>query len=189
MSDYKFLHNPTSNVSFNVTFSGTTFEITGATTFAVGDAVYLPVSDTTGVFGLCTSGGTTATFGYDNELYGSFSGSQTVTGSRFWQLGSDLLYDDVTSYRTIVQVERGLYSETYRTYSSSVDYQLVIDNKRREFDRDTQYKSTKQLILANDVVFTDACKEVAYGVGFAGSDFDVFNNKFKSSLEFNIATR
>jgi hypothetical protein len=44
-------------------------------------------------------------------------------------------------------------------------------------------------VLASNVVFVDTCDNVAYGVGFEGDEFDVFNNKFKSSLEFNIATR
>lgn len=188
MSDYNFYNNPTSNVSFSVSFSGDVFTLTTASTFGVGDIVHLPLSPTTGVFGYCIDAGAKA-FRYDTEIYGSFSGSQSVSGCRVWDESNDLLYDDVKSYRLSVEVERGLYSESYRTYSSSVDYRLIVDNKRREFFNSSQYKSTKDLILSNDVVFSDACKEVAYGVGFSGNDFDVFNNKFKSSLEFNIATR
>jgi len=188
MSDYNFLNSPSTNVTFNTSFSGDTFTLSTATTFGLGDVVYLPVSDTTGVFGYCfdPSG---KVFRYDTEIYGTFTGSQNITGCEFWDASNDLLYDDVTSYRIGSQIERGLYSESYKTYSSSVDYTLIIDNKRREFFTDTQYKSVKDLVLSNDVVFADGCKEIAYGVGFAGNDFEVFNNKFKSSLEFNIATR
>ena len=188
MSDYNFYHNPTSNVSLTATFSGDTFVLTTASTFAIGDVVYLPVSDTSGLFGYCIDGGAKQ-FRYDTGIYGTFTGADSVTGCQVWDASNDLLYDDVTNYRIASEIERGLYSERYRTYSSSIDYTLIIASKRREFFEDTQYKSTKDLVLANDVVFSDACKEVAYGVGFAGNDFDVFNNKFKSSLEFNIATR
>lgn len=188
MSDYNFYNNPTSNVSVTVSFSSDTFTLTTASTFSVGDVIYLPLSPTTGVFGYCVDG-PTKQFRYDTGIYGTFTGSQAVTGCRFWDANNDLVYDDVLSYRISAIVERGLYSESYRTYSSSVDYTLIVNNKRREFFADTQYKSTKDLILSNELVFTDSCKSIAYGVGFAGNDFDVFNNKFKSSLEFNIATR
>lgn len=188
MSDYKFLHSPTTNVSFNIAFSGDTFTLTTASVFAIGDVVYIPVSATTGVFGYCFDAGGKV-FRYDTEIYGTFTGSTSITGCRYWDESADLLYDDVNSYRIGTEIERGLYSNTYRTYSSSVDYTLLINNKRREFFSNTPYKSVKSLILADDVVFTDSCKEVAYGVGFGGDAFEVFNNKFKSSLEFNIATR
>lgn len=188
MSDYNFYNSPSSNVSVTATFNNDTFTLTTASTFAIGDVIHMPISDTTGVFGYCIDGGAKA-FRYDTGIYGTYSGSQAVTRCRVWDASNDLLYDDVTSYRIAVEVERGLYSESYRTYSSSVDYRLIVDNKRREFFSGTQYKSTKDLILSDEVVFTDACKELAYGVGFSGNDFEVFNNKFKSSLEFNIATR
>ena len=101
----------------------------------------------------------------------------------------DSLYNDVSSYRISSEVEKGLFSKAYKSYSSSIDYKLIIGLQRRQFFTDTQYKSTKELVLASEVVFVDTCDNVAYGVGFEGDDFDVFNNKFKSSLEFNIATR
>lgn len=188
MSDYNFYHNPSSNASFTVSFSGNTFTLTTASTFAVGDIVHLPVTDKTGVFGYCINGGAKQ-FRYDSEIYGSFSGSDTITGCRVWDASVDLLFDDVDTYRIAVEAEIGLYSNSYKKYSSSIDYTLIANNKRRQFFNDTQYKSVKNLILANEVVFSDACKEYAYGVGFAGNDFDTLNNRFKSSLEFNIATR
>jgi len=188
MSDYNFYHNPTSNVSVTANFSADTFTLTTASGFSDGDIIYLPISDASGLFGYCIDG-SAKQFKYDTGIYGTFTGSDAVSGCQVWDESNDLLYDDVSNYRIAAEIERGLYSETYKTYSSSVDYTLIIGTKRREFFEDTQYKSTKGLVLANDVVFSDSCKEVAYGVGFAGSDFDVFNNKFKSSLEFNIATR
>jgi len=39
------------------------------------------------------------------------------------------------------------------------------------------------------LIFIDTCKEVAYRVAFQDDEFDFFNNKFKSSLAFNIAKR
>jgi hypothetical protein len=188
MSDFNFYHNPTSSITVTAVFNKDIFTLTTATTFSTGDVIYMPVSDTTGLYGYCIDGAAKE-FRYDTGIYGIFTGTDVVTGCKYWDKTDDLLYNDVTNYRIAAEVENGLYSHSYIKYSSSVDYTLIVVSKRREFFSATENKSTKELILADNVVFSDACKEVAYGVGFAGNDFETFNNRFKSSLEFNIATR
>ncbi len=187
MADYIFYSGPDTE-NFSATLqSANTFTISSGT-FLLNDAVHIPYDDVKGVYAVCIDD-STRLFQFDNEVYTSVPSNFSSNQSSHWDANADILFDDVQSYRIITTVQRGLYSDAYKPYSSSVEYNLVVNNKRREYFRDTQYKSVKELILANDVVFVDTCKTVAYGVGFAGDDFDVFNNKLKSSLEFNIATR
>lgn len=185
MAEYTFLSNPATGQSFSGTVSGNVITLASGT-FDTGDVVYIPYSDTGSVFAYCTNGAA-RTFSFDDEIYSAPSSISTTTG-KYWEVG-DIVYDDVNTYRVLAEIENGLYSNSYITYSSSIDYKIIINNKRREFFENTQYKSVKNLVLARDIVFSDSCSEIAYGVGFAGSDFETLNNKFKSSLEFNIATR
>ena len=188
MADYIFYSAPDTGENFSATKTVANQFTISSGTFLLNDAVYIPYSDIKGVYAICITPAT-RTFQFDNEIYTDVPNSFSSTSSSHWDAGADILYNDLSSYRVSSEVERGLFSNAYKTYSSSIKYKIIINSKRREFFTNTQYKSTKELILANDVVFVDTCKNIAYGVGFEGSDFDVFNNKFKSSLEFNIATR
>jgi len=188
MADYIFYSAPDTGENFSATKTLANQFTISTGTFLLNDAVYIPYSDVKGVYAICVDT-VTRTFQFDNEIYSDVPNSFSSTSSSHWDAGADILYNDVSSYSVLSEVERGLYSNAYKTYNSSVKYSLVINSQRRQFFTDTQYKSTKQLVLADDVVFVDTCDNVAYGVGFEGSDFDIFNNKFKSSLEFNIATR
>lgn len=186
MSDYKFLFGPAINQSFTATVSNNIITLSSGA-FDVGDVIYLPHSDVYGLYAYCIDA-PARQFKFDSEIYTNVPSSINTSKGKYWEVG-DVIYDDVNAYRIGCQVEKGLYSNSYITYNTSVDYTLVITNKRREFFTGTTNKSVKALILEEDIVFSDDCSEVAYGLGFAGDDFNIFNNKFKSSLEFNIATR
>lgn len=186
MSDYKFLFGPAINQSFSATVSNNIITLSSGA-FDVGDVIYLPHNNVYGLYAYCIDA-PARQFKFDSEIYTNVPSSINTSNGKYWEVG-DVIYDDVNAYRIGSQVEKGLYSNSYITYKTSVDYTLVITNKRREFFTGTSNKSVKALILKEDIVFSDACSEVAYGVGFAGEDFNTFNNKFKSSLEFNIATR
>lgn len=186
MSDYNFLFGPAVNQSFSATVSNNTITLSSGS-FDVGDVIYLPHSNVYGVYAYCIDGAVRR-FKFDDEIYTNVPASINTSKGKYWEVG-DVIYDDVNSYRIGSQVEKGLYSNSYITYKTSIDYTLLINSKRREFFTSTANKSVKALVLENDIVFSDSCSEFAYGVGFAGEDFDTFNNKFKSSLEFNIATR
>ena len=187
MADYLFYSGPDTETFSATLQSSNTFTISSGT-FLLNDAVYIPYDDVKGVYAVCTDTATRL-FQFDNEIYTSVPANFSSNQSRHWDANADIVFDDVQTYRILTSVERGLYSDAYKPYSTSVDYNLIINNKRREYFQNVQYKSVKELILANELVFVDTCKSVAYGVGFSGDDFDILNNKFKSSLEFNIATR
>lgn len=186
MSDYNFLYGPSTGQTFAGSVTGNRI-ILSSGSFDIGDVIYVPYSDVAGVYAYCTDGAGRI-FVFDDEVYTNVPFSLNTNQGKYWEV-NDIIYDDVTSFRIIAEIEKGLYSNSYISYKTSVDYKLVINSKRREFFNDTANKSVRALLLENDIVFADSCKQFAYGVGFGGSDFDVFNNRFKSSIEFNIATR
>ena len=191
MSDYNFLHNPAINQTFSGTVSGEIITLspnTGPGNLDAGDAIHIKISEAVGVYAYCTDG-TARTFKFDSEIYQNVPATITNKTGEYWEGVSDLIYDDVNDYRISAAVDKGLYSDSYLVYKTSINYSLTISAKRREFFESTANKSVKNLVLANNIIFTDACKEVAYKVSFRDDEFDFFNNKFRSSLSFNIATR
>tara|TARA_R110000803_G_scaffold158595_1_gene222831 strand:+ start:618 stop:1184 length:567 start_codon:yes stop_codon:yes gene_type:complete len=188
MAEYIFYSAPDTGENFSATKTLANQFTISSGTFLLNDAVYIPYNDVKGVYAICIDT-VSKTFQFDNEIYAGVPNSFSSAQSSHWDAGADILYNDVSSYKISSEVEIGLYSNAYKKYSSSIDYKLIIGSQRRQFFTDTQYKSAKELILASDVVFVDTCDNIAYGVGFEGNEFDVFDNKFTSSLEFNIATR
>lgn len=184
MGDFNFLGYNTpvaANTGLCTKLTDNTLQTTNVVA-AAGDVVYFKIDDTTGVVGVATE--TPDVFNFDDEIYGSVPASFTPSLAYLFDATTDLLHDDVVSYRVSSSVQVGTYSESYRPYASSVDYSLVVDTKRRAF-----FGDVKNLVLSTWVVFKDDCLEYAYLVGFSGDTFVTLNNKFKSDLEFNIATR
>ena len=110
------------------------------------------------------------------------SGPSGITATIFKYNSADVYETSV--YRVSVDVENGLYSKAYNQYASNISYSLIIPTKRRLL-----FGDVKELISTTWVVFKDSCNGVAYLVSFGEDTFVALNNKFKSSLEFNIATR
>lgn len=183
MSDFKFLgfNTPTSSSAGACTFSGSTITTTN-TIAATGDVVYFKISDTEGAVGVCKE--TTTQFNVDTNIYSNIPASFTPDNAYKFDDPDDVLHEDVRSYRIENIVSISTYSESYRPYKTSFDFKLITDNKRREFNSDV-----KTLISSTWTVFKDDCDNVAYLVSFGEDAFVTLNNKFKSSLEFNIATR
>lgn len=183
MSNFTFLglDSPSSSTAGACTFSGST--ITTTNTIAnTGDVVYFKISDTEGAVGVCKE--TETQFNVDTNIYSNIPASFTPDNAYKFDQTNDLLHEDVMSYRIENSVSISTYSESYRPYKTSFDFKLVTDNKRREFNGDV-----KALVSTTWVVFKDRCDNLAYLVSFSEDAFVTLNNKFKSSLEFNIATR
>ena len=147
-----------------------------------GDVVYMKISDTQGVVVVVQQVVTRGKF--DNNIYTDIPSSFTPVFAYYFDINGTLLSDSVSSFRLQTSATVSTYSESYRPYKTSFDYSIIIDNKKRLL-----FGDIKQLISTTWVVFKDSCNDVAYLVSFGEDTFVTLNNKFKSSLEFNIATR
>lgn len=185
MSDYNFYgaNVPQAANTGACTFNSSTQKITTANTFAgTGDVVYFKISDTEGAVGVCQE--VVTDFLVDTNVYTYIPSSFTPSSAYHFVVPNDLLYSDVTSFQFEVSANVASYSESYRPYNTSFDYKIIVDNKRRLFHGDL-----KTLISTTYTVFKDGCNDYAYLVTFGDDVFTTLNNRFKSSIEFNVATR
>lgn len=174
--------SPFTGVSLNLIAPNTLREATASGNFQARDIVKISYSDTyqKAVYAVCTSGAGAATFQFDENIYPV--GPSSITATIYLYNNTDV--DEVGSYRIGVDVQNGLYSKGYTQYAANTTYSLITPSKRNTF-----FGVASEVVTKSDVVFGDLCDSVAYGVGFSDGSFDNLNNKFKSSLEFNIATR
>ena len=147
-----------------------------------GDVIYLKISDTQGVVIVVQEVVTRGKF--DNNIYTNVPNSFTPTFAYYFDINSTLLSSSVSSFRLEANATISTYSESYRPYNTSFDYSVIVDTRKRLL-----FGDVKELISTTWVVFKDSCNEEAYLVSFGEDTFVALNNKFKSSLEFNIATR
>jgi len=183
MSDFNFYgaNTPASSNTGACTFSGSTITTTN-TIAAAGDVVYFQISGISGAVGVAQDN--PREFKVDTNIYSNIASSFTPDNAYKFDVPNDLLHSNIASYRIETAVEIGTYSESYKPYKTSLDFKLVTDNRRREF-----FGDVKELITTTYIVFKDGCEDLAYLVSFSEDAFLTLNNKFKSSLEFNIATR
>ncbi len=184
MSDYNFY-----GVNTPVAINTGTCTLTDPETIAAvnplgnsGDVVYMKISDTQGVVVVVQEVVTRGKF--DNNIYVNVPSSFTPTFAYYFNVSTDLLSSSVSSFRLETNATISTYSESYRPYNTSFDYSVIVDTRKRLL-----FGDVKELISTTWVVFKDSCNEVAYLVSFGEDTFVALNNKFKSSLEFNIATR
>ena len=147
-----------------------------------GDVVYMRISHTQGVVVVVQEVTTRGKF--DNNIYVNVPNSFTPTFAYYFDVNGTLLSDTVSSFRIRANATVATYSESYRPYNTSFNYSIIIDDRKRLL-----FGDVKELISTTWVVFKDSCNDVAYLVSFGEDTFVALNNKFKSSLEFNIATR
>ena len=131
------------------------------------------------VYGVCTNQ-STGEITFDENIYSVNPSSFTATVFLY----NDTDIDEVNLYRIGIDVENGLYSKAYSQYASNTSYSLIIPTKKNEY-----FGVASSIITPSNVAFADLCDNKAYGVGLSDISLDTLNNKFKSSLEFNIATR
>ena len=166
-------------IAFTKTSEGLLTITSGSVPVQARDVVRIVYTDTyeKGVYAVALS---PTTFSYDPNIYNV--SVSTLTAAVFAYVDVDIYA--VGAYRIGIEVENGLYSKAYQKYNSSVTYSLTIPSARNEY-----FGAINTIVTSSDVVFVDLCDNIAYGVGFLGDNFDTLNNKFKSSLEFNVATR
>lgn len=169
----------TNGIAFTKTSEGLLTITSGSVPVQARDVVRIVYTDTyeKGVYAVAL---TPTTFSYDPNIYNVTV--STLTASVF--VYNDIDIHAVSVYRIGVDIENGLYSKAYQRYNSSVTYSLTIPSARNEY-----FSAINKILTSSDVVFVDLCDDIAYGVGFSDGSFETLNNKFKSSLEFNIATR
>ena len=145
------------------------------------DVVKIVYTDTyeKAVYAICTDQNA-GTFEFDGNIYPVALSS--FTGTVYQYNSADV--HEVTNYRVGVELENGLYSKAYTQYASNTNYFLRVPTKRNDY-----FDATDVIITQPNVAFADYCDNRAYGVGLTEGSFDLLNNRYKSSLEFNIATR
>ena len=169
-------------IALNLLGTDTFREATPSGNFQARDIVKISYADgfQKAVYAVCTDASGSASFKFDDNIYPV--GLSSVTATIFRYDTTDI--DSVNAYRIGIDIENGLYSKAYTQYAANTSYSLIIPAKRNDY-----FGIASKVITNSDVVFADYCDGVAYGVGFSDGSFDTLNNKFKSSLEFNIATR
>ncbi len=186
MSNYNFygVNTPVA-VNTGVCTLADSETITTALAFPLGnsgDVVYIKISDTQGVVVVVQENVNRGKF--DKNIYTNVLNSFTPLFAYYFNVNTDLLSSSVSSFRLQADATVSTYSESYRPYNTSFNYSIITDTRRRLL-----FGDVKELISTTWLVFKDSCNGVAYLVSFGEDTFVALNNKFKSSLEFNIATR
>ena len=168
-------------IALDKTSDNTLEEVNPTGNYQARDVVRIVYTDTyeKAVYGVCTNA-VTGEFTFDENIYPV--GPSGITATIFKYNSADV--HETSVYRVAVDVENGLYSKAYNQYASNISYSLIIPTKRDEY-----FGAASTIITSSDVAFADLCDSKAYGVGLSEISLDTLNNKFKSSLEFNIATR
>lgn len=172
-------------------FGGLSFTKTSSNTIEFGsavggvgirDAVRVVYEDgyDKALYGVCTNA-SVCEITFDDNIYPLALNSSTGVTLELFNEPEILA---VEAYRINTDVQNGLFSKAYRTYSSNLSHTLIIPEKKNEF-----FGLVSVLATNDNVIFVDNCDSKAYKVGFTEGSFDNLNNRFRSSLEFNIATR
>jgi len=101
------------------------------------------------------------------------------------ELYSELLASFANSFKVNTQIAKAHYSDFMIAYSKNTSHTVVVDNLRRSF------WDNKEALMADTIFLIDSCTNgnpKAYKVSINDSTFEVFNNKFKSTVSFNLAS-
>jgi hypothetical protein len=157
----------------------------------VDDVIHLKYYESNipkGVYGVCTSVDMDGVnpnfvFKFDQDVYELFNNilQQDVIGIDNYR---GTVYDKVSQYDITASVNRATYGDELKSYYTSLDYNLIINQENRLF-----FNGFKQVITADKILFADYCKSFAYGVSLSEDSYNNINNVFKQSVNFNIAKR
>lgn len=165
-------------------------EISGVN-IAVRDVVHMRYKENgipKGVYGICTfsdTDGVTPNFSFvfDQNIYLLFN---NISQSDFMGLDiyRNLEYEKVSYYAISTKVLRSNYSDELKLYNTAIDHKLSINNEGREF-----FGSFKDVMVSDKIIFADYCNNYSYGVSLDEETFNNKYNKFRKSINFNIANR
>ena len=154
--------------------------------FSKGDVVharYYEGDFIRGVYGVATGLGTSATFKFDQEIYpltSNVSASDVIGVTLYTAAG----YNKISDINFSAVVNRAVFSEEYKAYNISKDYEVAINAEARRF-----FGSFKDTALSTKMILVDYCENYAYGISFQEERFNLTNNVFRNQLSFNVATR
>lgn len=120
----------------------------------------------------------------DKNFY-SFS---KVSGQSYYvvvysaNLYSTIVENYANAYRFESSIEKAHYSDLMITYSKKISHTLIVDNLRRNF------WTSKDALMSDTLFLVESCNQKAYKISLSESTFDVFNNSFKNTVSFNLAS-
>ena len=101
------------------------------------------------------------------------------------ELYSELITGFANTFKVSSQTEKSHYSDLMIAYSKKISHTVILDNLRRNF------WVSKDALMADTIFLIDSCTNgspKAYKVSINDATFEVFNNKFKSTVSFNLAS-
>lgn len=151
-----------------------------------GDVIhvrYLEGGFKKGVYAVAINTGAGAAFQFDQKIYELTStvAPANVLGASIYRRS---IYTDINGIDFNVSVNRAVYSNEYKAYNVSKDYQVVVSQQRRRF-----FDDYDDVAYSEKIILADYCENFAYGVSYDEETFALVNNKFSNALAFNVATR
>lgn len=194
---FQFITNPQSSINTSALTAPVDVNGELATVFVpsvsvqVNDVIHLSykLNDIPqGVYGVCVSVDMDAAqpnfvFNFDSKVYSLLADipQNNVTDITTYRGNA---YDKVSQYEIIPTVTRAVYSDQLKSYNTTIDYNLTINQEKRKFF--TEFKS---VITEDKILFADLCDSYAYGVSLSEATFNNINNVFSQAINFNIAKR
>jgi hypothetical protein len=194
---FQFITNPQFSIAANGLTAPVDVDGESATVFVPGvtmqvnDVVHLSykLNDIPqGVYGVCTQVKAGAAqpnfvFKFDSKVYSLLADipQNNVTEITVYR-GS--AYDKISQYEIVPTVTRAVYSDQLKSYNTTIDYNLTINQENRKF-----FSGFKSVVIADKILFADLCDNYAYGVSLSEATFNNINNVFSQAINFNIAKR
>ena len=194
---FQFITNPQSSINTSALTAPVDVDGELATVFVpsvtvqVNDVVHLSykLNDIPqGVYGVCISvdmdgAQPNFVFKFDSEVY-SLSADipqNNVTDITTYRGNA---YDKVSQYEIVPTVTRAVYSDQLKSYNTTLDYSLTINQENRKF-----FNGFKSVVTEDKILFADFCDNYAYGVSLSDVTFNNIKNVFSQAINFNIAKR
>ncbi len=194
---FQFITNPQLSINTSALTAPVDVDGESATVFVpsvtvqVNDVVHLSYklnSIPQGVYGVCTSVDMDAAqpnfvFKFDSKVYSLLADipQNNVTDITAYRGNA---YDKISQYEIVPTVTRAVYSDQLKSYNTTLDYSLTINQENRKF-----FNGFKSVVTEDKILFADFCDNYAYGVSLSEATFNNIKNIFSQVINFNIAKR